>query len=166
MSIAPAATAVFPPLPARNLNGRKLALPADFAGVRNVVLIAFRRWHQQLVDSWGPALDPLLAIYPDLRTYELPMLASSYSLVRPFIDGGMASAIRDQAVRERTLTIYTNIAQGMAALQIGNPETITILLVDRSGTISWRSEGAYDPEKGRGLERALAEIGVGEPAIP
>ncbi|NTU82956.1 MAG: hypothetical protein HGA45_26920 [Chloroflexales bacterium] len=153
---APSAPAVFPQLKARNLNGRRLTLPAGFAGVRNIVIVAFRRWHQPLVDSWFPALDPLLAAHPDLRAYELPVIASGYGLVRPFIDGGMAVAIPDPAVRERTLTVYTDVATVMAALQIANPETITILLVDLSGQISWRSEGAHDPEKGAGLAQELA----------
>ncbi len=140
MSIAPT-LAHFPSLQARNLNGRTLALPTDFGGARNVVIVAFRRWHQSLVDSWFPALAPLLAADPELRAYELPMIAGGYSLARPFIDGGMAHAIPDLAVRERTLTVYTNVAQSLAALQISSPETITILLVDRSGQIFWRSAG-------------------------
>jgi hypothetical protein len=150
-------SAVFSPLQARNLNGRTLALPAAFAGVRNVVIVAFRREHQQLVDSWFPALDPLLAAHPDLRAYEMPVLASGYSLVRPFIDGGMAGAIPSPAVRERTLTVYTDVARFRALLQISSPETITILLVDRSGKIFWRSLGAYTVDKGAELARALAE---------
>lgn len=150
------ASPVFPPIEARNLNGRRLALPAGFAGMRNVVIVAFRRWHQALVDSWFPALDPLLAAYPDLRAYELPMIASGYRLVRPVIDGGMAVAIPDPAVRERTLTVYTDVAKVREELQITNPETISILLVDLSGQIAWRSEGAYDPQKGAGLAQALA----------
>lgn len=149
-------TAVFPPLQARNLNGRKLALPAAFAGTRNIVLVAFRRAHQVLVDSWFPALEPLLAAHPDLRAYEVPMLARGYTLARPFIDGGMAVAIPNPDVRERTLTVYTNVAKVIAALQIRSPETITILLVERSGRIAWRSEGAYAADKGAGLVQALA----------
>ena len=154
MAIVPT-SAVFPALKARNLNGRTLALPTEFAGERNIVIVAFRRWHQALVDSWFPALAPLLATHPDVRAYELPMLAGGYALARPFIDGGMARAIPDPAVRERTLTVYTNVAQSQAALQISNPETITVLLVDRSGQITWRSEGEYTADKGAVLEQAL-----------
>jgi hypothetical protein len=133
----PPLTAVFPPLQARNLNGRTLALPAAFAGVRNVVIVAFRRAHQDLVDSWFLALAPLLAADPNLRAYEVPMLARGYTLVRPFIDGGMAVAMPNLDVRERTLTVYTNVAKVIAALQIRSPETITSLLVERSGQIAW-----------------------------
>lgn len=163
MSLAPTLAptlALFPPLQARNLNGRTLALPSEFAGGRNAVIMAFRRWHQTLVNAWFPALAPLLAAHPDLRAYELPMIAGGYSLARPFIDGGMARAIPDSVVRERTLTVYTNLAQSLAALQISSPETITILLVDRGGQIFWRSEGEYTAAKGAALEQALAPQSV------
>lgn len=146
----------FPQLEARNLNGRRLTLPSGLAGLRNVVIIAFRRWHQEQVDAWFPALDLLLAAHADLRAYELPMIASGYRLARPFIDGGMAVAIPSPAVRERTLTVYTDVPKVMAALQIASAETISTLLVDLGGQILWRSEGAYDTAKGAGLAQALA----------
>jgi hypothetical protein len=148
--------AVFPTVQARNLNGRTLALPADLAGTLNVLLIAFRRDHQQLIDAWFPALEPLLAAHPNLCAYELPVIAGGYTLVRPFIDGGMAGAIPSPAVRERTLTVYTDVKRFRAALQINSPATITILLVDRNGQISWRGTGAYTAEQGAGLAQAIA----------
>jgi hypothetical protein len=158
MTLAPAAptAAIFPVLQARNLNGRTFNLPAGFTGIRNIVIVAFHRSHQALVDSWMPALELLVADHPTVRVYELPMIANGYALMRPFIDGGMASAIPSAAVRERTLTVYTNIPQRLAALQITNLETIAILLVDRSGRISWRSEGTYAEDKGASLARILS----------
>lgn len=151
-------TATFPVLQARNLNGRILTLPAEFGGAYNIAIIAFQRWHQDLVDSWFPYLETQLAAHPDLRAYELPMIGGIYNLARPFIDGGMAAAIPDPAVRERTLTVYTDVRRVMAALQIPSAATITLLLVDRSGRIFWRNEGAYDAERAASLERALATL--------
>jgi len=148
----------FPPLQARNLNGRTFNLPTDLGGRYAVLLIAFQRWHQDLVDGWFPFLDQLLALYPELRAYELPMIGVAYSLARPFIDGGMAASIGDPAVRERTLTIYTDVRRAMAALAIRSNETITLLLVDRSGTIFWREEGAFQAERAAGLERTCAAL--------
>lgn len=147
---------IFPPLRARNLNGRTLVLPAAFVGARNIVMVAFHRSDQQAVDSWFPTVDKLLISYPNLRAYEIPMMAHGYALMRPFIDGGMARAIADPVVRERTLTVYTNVAQSMAALKISSPEQIAILLVDRNGALYWRSEGAYNDAKGAHLQQALA----------
>lgn len=157
MLIAPT-TAIFPVLQARNLNGRTFTLPAEFGGTHNVAVIAFQRWHQELVDSWFPCLESLVAAHPELRAYELPMIGGLYSLARPFIDGGMAAAIPDPAVRDRTLTVYTDVRRVLAALQIPSTETITLLLVDRNGRIFWRDAGAYDVERAAGLERALATL--------
>lgn len=151
-------TAIFPTLSARNLNGRALTLPADFGGTFNIAIIAFRRWHQALVDAWFPFLNPLLAAYPDLRAYELPIIGRQYTFARPFIDGGMAFAIPDPAVRNRTLTVYADVQQVVTALQIPSTETITLLLVDRTGRIFWRDTGPYTAERAAGLERTLATL--------
>lgn len=157
MLIAPT-TAIFPVLQARNLNGRTFTLPAEFGGTHNVAVIAFQRWHQELVDSWFPYLESLVAAHPELRAYELPMIGGLYSLARPFIDGGMAAAIPDPVVRDRTLTVYTDVRRVLAALHISSTATITLLLVDRNGRIFWRDAGAYDVERAAGLERALAAL--------
>ncbi|PDV96747.1 TlpA family protein disulfide reductase [Candidatus Chloroploca asiatica] len=147
--------ASFPIVEARNLNGRTLTLPSGFGGERNLVLVAFQRWHQGQVDSWFPYLDQQMAAYPDLRVYELPIISNFYNLARPFIDGGMASTIANAAVRDRTLTIYTDVNRIRSALQIKSTASITLLLVDREGTIFWRESGAYSPARATLLERAL-----------
>lgn len=151
-------TVIFPTLLARNLNGRTLTLPAEFGGALNIAIIAFRRRHQALVDAWFPFLNPLLATYPDLRAYELPIIGRQYTLARPFIDGGMAFAIPDPEVRNRTLTIYSDVRQVTAALQIPTTETITLLLVDRTGRIFWRDTGPYTAERAAGLEQTLTGL--------
>ncbi len=156
--MAPEAAIRFPDLEARNLNGKRVYLPSGFGGARNVVLIAFRRWHQAMVDSWFPYLEQLMSKRQDLRAYELPMISTVFALARPFIDGGMAAAIPDPKVRERTLTVYTDVGRVTAALHIRNQSTITLLLVDREGQIYWRSEGPYSPERAMGLERALGGV--------
>ncbi|MFQ3661014.1 MAG: hypothetical protein SNJ69_01325 [Chloroflexaceae bacterium] len=153
--MSPTAAVRFPDLEARNLNGKRIYLPSGFGGTRNIVLIAFRRWHQAMVDSWFPYLERLMSTHQDLRAYELPLISSVFALARPFIDGGMASAIPDPRVRERTLTVYTDVERVTATLHIRNRSTITVLLVDRDGQIYWRSEGPYSPERAAGLERAL-----------
>ena len=157
--------AVFPGIEARNLEGRVFKLPADFEADWNVVLIAFQQWHQNLVDSWMPFLGQLQASYPALCVYEMPTISNLYSLARPFIDGGMAAAIRSKQVRERTLTVYTNLANVVRPLQIASTETITLVLVDRAGRVGWRCIGGYTVDQATSLERevvhAFAQAGAG-----
>jgi len=52
----------FPQLGARDLDGREVALPAGLLGKWNVVIIAFQRQQQELVDSWVPWLEKRAAV--------------------------------------------------------------------------------------------------------
>jgi hypothetical protein len=149
---------VFPTIEARNLEGKNLTVPADLEGEQNVVLVAFQQWHQQLVDSWMPWLTQLAARQTALRVYEMPMLSRMYTLARPFIDGGMAAAIRSKQVREQTLTVYTDIGRVTGLLQIENTQDITLLLVARNGSIVWRGRGGYDAQQAVALEQAVLSL--------
>ncbi len=145
---------VFPPVQGRNLEGRVFHLPQDFEGEFNVVIVAFERWHQTLVDTWAEWLEALMADHATLRMYELPVISHRYRLMRPMIDGGMAAGITERVVRERTLTVYTDKTHFIHALGLDS-HTITVLLLDRHGRVLWRGHGGYDEGQAGGLERRL-----------
>ena len=86
----------FPRLAARDLEGRAITLPDAFAGSSNLVVVAFRREQQSMVDSWISWFDTISKTHPGLRCYEVPVLATRWSPARRFIDGGMAQAVREQ----------------------------------------------------------------------
>ncbi len=50
----------FPTVSGQDLLRRKVTLPSGLEGHLNLVLVAFQRWHQALVDSWLPAVDAAL----------------------------------------------------------------------------------------------------------
>lgn len=68
----------FPTIEARNLEGRRFRLPANFATELSLAVVAFERWHQELVDSWTPTLEILAAKHAGLRVYELPIISTRY----------------------------------------------------------------------------------------
>ncbi len=146
----------FPRLAARDLDGREVTLPAGLPGERNVVLIAFRRDQQKLVDSWVPWLEQRAAADPRLRFVELPAIRPQWEPARPIIDGGMAAAIRDQAARRRTLTVYTDVRRVTIPLGIDDRSTIWLFLVDRAGRVAWRGSGGLDEATAAALSAALA----------
>jgi len=112
-------------------------------GERNVALIAFRRDQQRLVDSWVPWLEQRAAADPGLRFAELPALGLRWEPARPAIDGGMAAAIRGQAVRRRTLTVYTDLRRVTVPLGIDDRSTTWLCLMDRAGRVAWRGSGGW-----------------------
>ncbi len=146
----------FPFIDARNLQGVDVQLPAAFEGQHNVVLIAFQRSHQSLVDSWVPWLEEQVVAHPTLRFYEVPTIGRIWSPARKFIDGGMASAIRVPEILQRTLTVYGDVSRLTRPLGIDDRSTIAVVLVDADGTVKWSGSGGFDPILAADLAQALA----------
>jgi len=146
---------VFPRLLARDLEGLDAWLPDAFAGERNVVIVAFRRSHQALVDSWVPWLEDRAVDDPGLRFYELPTIGRIWAPVRNVIDGGMAAAIREPVVLQRTLTIYGDVRRLTGPLGIDDRSTVTLLVTDAAGTVQWSGTGGFDEGRAREIGTAL-----------
>ncbi|MFN8484688.1 MAG: hypothetical protein U0768_16760 [Anaerolineae bacterium] len=149
-------TGTFPSIETRNLEGRAFRLPTDFEGDLNIIILAFQRWQQDIIDVWAPHLDALAARHTGVCIYELPTLANRYRMVQRFIDGGMAAGIASREARERTLTIYTDKRRFLAPLGVTDESTITLLLVDRQGRVVWRGSGEYSSATLASLEAAIA----------
>lgn len=145
----------FPHLVARDLEGRERSLPDDFAGSANLVVVAFRREQQSMVDSWIAWFDAVALQHPGLRCYEIPVLAMRWSPARSFIDGGMARAVREPEARRRTLTAYTDVRRVTDALAIEDTGTVTVLLVGTDGLVRWRGTGPASERAGAELLESL-----------
>lgn len=148
----------FPQMKATNLEKRSLNLPQDFAGSRNLLLIAFQRRQQKDVDTWLAQLKQFEVVDPSLHCYELPIIAPVNSVTRWFIENGMRGGITSQQQRERTITLYLDKAPFRAALGIPKENRIYALLIDHDGNILWRSEGTFDEQKGNSLKQALGRL--------
>ena len=145
----------FPVVTSANLSRRGFTLPADFEGDVNVLLIAFQRWHQRVVDTWIPFVRQLEQAHDDVLYYELPVIQRMNVLGRTFINEGMRAGIPDPVARARTITLYVDKPAFRRALELPHEEDIYVLLVDREGRVLWRAEGAFAPEKGESLAAAL-----------
>jgi hypothetical protein len=151
-------TRVFPEVSGRNLEGREFQLPRDFEGDVNLVLIAFQREHQAIVDSWMPAAAAWAKSYSGLRYYELPTIASGYRLFRGFIDGGMRGGIPDVDARERTITLYLDKGAFRSALGLASEETVYALVIDAEGSVAHILEGPYSDAKGAIVQRVIERV--------
>ena len=145
----------FPHMAARDLEGRSLELPDAFSGASNLVVVAFRREQQAMVDSWVAWWETIAAEHPSLRCFEIPVIATRWSPARAAIDGGMAQAVRAQEARRRTLTVYTDVRRVTDALAIDTTDTVTVLLVDADGRLRWRTTGPVTEHSGSELRAAL-----------
>jgi len=148
-------SAQFPTVSGFNLNRQELEFPRDFRGDLNLLFVPFLQPQQFVVNTWIPLADELEAIFPELAYYELPTIDTLPALSRTFINEGMRAGIPNAKARERTITLYVDIARFMRAIGIPTKNDVHILLVDRWGSILWRTTGSFDAAKGGELTQAL-----------
>jgi hypothetical protein len=147
----------FPTATGSNLHRKKLTLPEDFDGELNFILVAFEQWQQNTVNTWLPFVEWLERRYGGVRYYGLPVIRRMNFIARTFINEGMRASIPDTKARDRTVTLYLDKQAFQQALDLSHERDIYILIVDREGKVAWRTEGAFTPEKGEALTRAIEE---------
>lgn len=148
---------VFPTVTGQNLLGEKLTIPHQLQGKLNLLVVAFQQWHTQLIATWVPFLETLVAGYPDIQYYELPTLRQFNFLSRKIIDSGMRGGIPSTEMRARTITLYLDKTEFDKALQIPTEDTIYLFLVDCEGRILWRDQDRYSEEKGNAAMQAIKD---------
>lgn len=148
----------FPRMVGTNLQRRKVVIPDELQGQANVVIIAFRRSQQEEVESWTPFLQGIERACSGLRYYELPTVRPMDAVSRVFISEGMRASIRDEAARERTITIHIDTRAFCQALDLPDESTIHVLLLDDRGQVRWSADGRFTPEKGLSLQGAINEL--------
>lgn len=131
--------AQFPDVGGFVLSGRRVRLPRDLPS--GLVIVAFQRWHQRLVDDWIGWAEK---VAPGVPVVEVPVLPRSYRWQRPFIDGGMIAGIRDPQVLARTITVYTDLAAFTASLDLPDTSTVAALVTGPSGVVSASVRGPVD----------------------
>jgi hypothetical protein len=134
----------FPNVKATSLANKSYQLPRDLESELNLVIVAFKQWQQNWVDTWIPSLQSLAYQHKNLRVYEMPTMSRFNALYRFMIDNGMRAGIPDKAVRAATLCAYIDIPPFAQALQLPGYDSIYLFLLDRSGEILWRGQGAFD----------------------
>jgi hypothetical protein len=148
----------FPQLVASNLEGRKYRLPYDLEGALNILILAFQREQQGLVDEWIMFLESFSNEFDFVNYNEIPTIHFSYSLFRWMIDGGMRSGIADKVARERTITVYVDKEEFRRQLEITSEASVTILLLRKDGEILWRTTGRYGEDKALELRHFVERI--------
>lgn len=133
------AVAHFPDVGGFVLSGRRVRLPHDLPS--GLVVVAFKMWHQRLVDDWIAWAQHR---HPDLPVVEVPVISRSFRWQRPFIDGGMIAGIRDRAVLARTITVYTDVGDFLRALGLPDDSTVAALLTGPDGVVAAQVRGPLD----------------------
>lgn len=149
---------VFPTVTGRDLAGREYRMPGGLPATLTVAILAFRQWQQRQVDAWISALvaagvtgTPRGAQDLASVVVEIPVLPGRYSPARRFIDGGMATSIRDPDILARTITVYGNVDRFCAPLGIVSRDDVSVRIAEPSGAVRWGMTGPVS-------DAAVAEV--------
>ena len=146
----------FPTVTGRNLHGKDVEFPQALGtNKHNVLIVAFTRKQQPLVDTWLPELTSLCATNKDVHCYELPTIKKMNRLMKWVIYRGMRSGIKEANARSRTVTLHIDKEPFKTQLGIKTEKDIFVFLTDAKGKIRWRSQGTFSTGKFRALKARL-----------
>ena len=149
---------IFPTITAKNLNRKKVAIPDDFSEKNLIVIVAFQRWHQDLVDESIETLEKE-NMNDNHHIIEVPVIKQFSKLRRMRLDGVMRAGIRDYDIRQRTITAYLDKQVFRSSLNIPNEDTVYWFLVDHTTkAILLRGSGVITSEQLGQIKSASLKI--------
>ncbi len=144
-----------PVIQAETLSERKVTLPQDLPGEKTLAVIAFESAQQTNINTWVQGLSLNTATEPWV---ELPVVGPKNRFSRALIDGGMRMGIRDEAMRNRVITLYTDRETFVQAMGFkSSTKTIYVAVINRSGQVLASVEGDYTSEKAAILAKAYGQ---------
>lgn len=153
LTAAEESNGVFPNVTGRSLQGNEIKFPQALAGKdHNLVIVAFTRKQQAMIDTWLPELAQLAGSNKDFGYYELPTIKKMNRVMKWVIYRGMRSGIKDADTRARTITLHIDKEPFKNQLGIKTEEDIFLFLTDNQGKIRWRTRGIFSKLKFRMLK--------------
>lgn len=131
----------FPEITAETLSGKKKTLPDAARGAPALIVVAFVREAQDMIDSW---VNPIKEEFHDANyfaVYEIPVITSAiWRPMRRMIDSGMRSGIpvRDH---DYVMTVYSSAPELTEPLEIQDHSLAYLYLIDSTGVIRWQGSG-------------------------
>jgi len=134
-------TGHFPSITGKNLNKERITVPDDFLDKHLILLLGYQRWHQPIIDDSIHSLEAS-GMEQTHHIIEIPVIKPSSWLAQMRLDGLMRAAIRDTAVRQRTITVYLDKQKFRDQLNLPNEDTSHWFLVKQgSNEILLRGKG-------------------------
>jgi hypothetical protein len=148
----------FPFLQAHSLARTPVQLPDDARGQVTLIIIAFQRQAQGMVDSWLVPYTKKFEDSPGFTFYEIPMIKGKWwRLFSSSIDGGMRMGIPEKK-HAHVITYYGDINPYLFALDIQDLSLAYAFLLDKRGFIIWRDKGFATAEKIKYMLNLAAQI--------
>jgi hypothetical protein len=134
-----------------DLNGKAVSLPADLPAPKTIVLIAFRHEDQGLLERWRAELD-LTDENP--AWIEVPVVGVSNPLIVSIIRAGMRGRHQTATGRAHIVPAFGDAVRLARSLDVPSG-LVSVLVMDRTGHVLAKADGAASPEKVQQISAGL-----------
>lgn len=155
----PTPDATFPSLKGISLLGDELMVPGDLKGNHRLLVLGFKRKHQDPINTWLAGFDGSSLKDQGVALYELPVIYEMDRTQRFFLNNAMKFGIPDEQQRDRTITIFLDRSQFLKSMNM-DKNAIYAVLIDRSGKILWTQKGVFQPQYIQEIEQILENAGA------
>lgn len=147
---------LFPTIHGKNLNKEKVIIPDNFLDKNIIIIVAFQRWHQELVDKTIKILESN-GLDQSHDIIEIPIIQKTSWFRQVRLDTIMRLGITDYNIRKRTITVYLDKKDFRDKLDIPDEETIHWFLVEHySKNILLKGIGIISNEEIRKIMNKLS----------
>jgi hypothetical protein len=148
----------FPRLQGWDLIDNEIVLPHDVDHEYWLLIITYKRWHEDVIDTWLPYFEHMTRQFDRLKVYYLSMFKPRPPLMRTIITGYMKRRYASKAERLSHIMVYTDIEAFNSSLELPGTHTIYLLLVDRVGQVIWCGENMFDQQQFDSLNSAIRQL--------
>jgi hypothetical protein len=146
-----------PQIKGMSLEDREVTLPDAAAGKAALLIITFSKAAGEHARAWS---DRFVQDYPQddkATSYSVAMLEDVPSLFRGMVRSGIKRGI-PAALRSRFVTVVKDEAQWKQYVGVKEDKDPYLLLLDRSGHVSWKYQGRFDQKIYDILKTKIAEL--------
>lgn len=147
----------FPQLKAKSLKKEKITFPDDLTNEINILILVFQQDAQRLVDTWAKIILSEFEPQTNISYYEVPMVSTLYIPIAWQVDNWMRAGIPEQ-YHDNTTTFYGNRSPYFKKLNMDEKDSCYLFIVDQSGYIQFRTEGARTSEKETAFRNAITSL--------
>lgn len=146
-----------PTLRGEYLTGREAVLPQAAEGRVALLLLGFTYEARFPVEAWAERFREQFQSDPRVTFYEVPMIGGLARLAKWFIDSGMRRGT-PPADHEHVITVYRDTHTWKQRVRLGDPTAAYLILLDRTGKVTWRYAGLLEDREYQALSTKVLEL--------
>lgn len=149
--------ASIPPVHGTVLAGAQVDLPGSLRGRVGVLVMGFTQGSRAEVTEWGKRLNADYAQSPTVSHYEMAMVASVPKVVRGLVVMKIKDSIPEPGQRT-FVPVEDHQKDWKRIAAFGAEDDAYVLVVDGSGVVRWRFQGACTAASYEAMHRAIAAV--------